>query len=80
MITAAGGGIAADIMSARPPMVFQREIYALAALAGAAVLTLGYQVGLPDAIIAPLSAVFAISLRLVAMAYDWHLPRANIEK
>lgn len=80
MITAAGGGIAADIMTARKPMVFQREIYALAALAGAAVLTLGYQLGMPDAIIAPVSAIFAISLRLIAMAYDWHLPRANIGK
>ena len=80
MLTAAGGGIAADIMSARPPMVFQREIYALAALAGAAILTLGYQVGLPDAIIAPLAAIFAISLRLIAITYDWHLPRATTEK
>lgn len=80
MLTAAGSGIAADIMTARPPMVFQREIYALAALAGAAILTLGYQVGLPDAIIAPLAAVFAISLRLIAMAHDWHLPRATTEK
>ena len=78
MLTAVGGGIAADILTARPPMVLQREIYALAALAGAALLTLGDLVGLPDAVIAPLGALFATSLRLVAMSNDWHLPRAKI--
>ena len=76
MLTAVGGGIAADMLTARPPMVLQKEIYALAALAGAALLTLGDQVGLPDAVIAPLGALFATCLRLVAMSYNWHLPRA----
>ena len=77
MLTAVGGGIAADIMTARPPMVLRRDIYALAALAGAALLTLGDLVGVPDAVVAPLGALLATSLRLVALSYDWHLPRAN---
>lgn len=80
MLTAVGGGIAADILTARPPMVLQKEIYALAALAGAFLFSIGHQVGLPDNIMAPLSAVFAISLRLIAMSYDWHLPRAKAPK
>lgn len=80
MLTAVGGGIAADILTARQPMVLQREIYALAALAGAALLTLGAQVGVPDSVIAPLGALLAITLRLVAMTYDWHLPRAEIKE
>ena len=77
MLTAVGGGIAADIMTARPPMVLRRDIYALAALAGAALLTLGDLVGVPDAVVAPLGALLATSLRLVALSYDWHLPRAT---
>jgi uncharacterized membrane protein YeiH len=77
MLTAVGGGIAADIMTARPPMVLRRDIYALAALAGAALLTLGDLVGVPDAVVAPLGALLATSLRLVALSYDWHLPRAK---
>jgi uncharacterized membrane protein YeiH len=77
MLTAVGGGIAADVLTARPPMVLQREIYALAALGGAALLTLGDMVGVPDTVIAPLGAILATSLRLVAMSYDWHLPRAG---
>lgn len=77
MLTAVGGGIAADILTARPPMVLQKEIYALAALAGAFLFTIGHQVGLPETVLAPLSALFAISLRLIAMSYDWHLPRSK---
>ena len=80
MLTAVGGGIAADILTARPPMVLQKEIYALAALAGAFLFTIGNHVGLPGNIMAPLSALFAISLRLIAMSYDWHLPRAKTLK
>jgi len=41
------------VLTARPPMFLQMEIYALAALGGAALLTPGDQVGLPDAFIAP---------------------------
>ena len=80
MLTAVGGGIAADVLSARPPMVLQREIYALAALAGALLLTLGIEVGVPDVIIAPVAAAFATSLRLLAMSYDWHLPTTMAKK
>lgn len=77
MVTAVGGGIAADVLTARPPMVLQRDIYALAALAGALLLTLGASVGVPDLVLAPLGAILATSLRLVSMSYDWHLPSAR---
>ena len=76
MITAVGGGIAADILTARTPMVLRRDIYALAALAGASVLTWGAQVGVPDIILAPIGALLATGLRLVALRYDWQLPNA----
>lgn len=77
MITAVGGGIAADVLTARTPMVLRRDIYALAALAGATVLTLGAQVNIPDLVLAPVGALLATGLRLVALRYDWHLPNAR---
>ena len=77
MITAVGGGIAADVLTARTPMVLRRDIYALAALAGATVMTLGVQVNIPDFILAPVGAMLATGLRLVALRYDWHLPGAR---
>ena len=77
MLTAIGGGLAADVLTARPPMVLRREIYALAALAGAALLTFSADVGVPDFVAAPIGAMLAIGLRLVALSYDWHLPVAE---
>lgn len=77
MFTAIGGGVAADILSQRKPMVLHRDVYALAALAGALVLTLGVTVGVPIFIVAPIGALLAISMRLVALHYDWHLPNAE---
>lgn len=79
MLSAIGGGMAADILTARQPMVLQKEIYALAALAGASAYTLGTQFGLADFYLAPLSALLATSLRLIAMNKDWHLPRAKAD-
>ena len=55
MLSAIGGGMAADILTARPPMVLQKEIYALAALAGAGLYTLGHQSGISDMFLAPLA-------------------------
>jgi uncharacterized membrane protein YeiH len=78
MITAIGGGMARDVLTARTPMVFRRDIYAIAALAGAALLTFGDAVGLPDALIAPLGAAFTICIRLIAIDMDWHLPAARL--
>jgi uncharacterized membrane protein YeiH len=77
MFTAIGGGVAADILCQRKPMVLHRDIYALAALAGALVVTLGVTVGVPVSVVAPIGAVLAISMRLVALHYDWNLPNAR---
>jgi uncharacterized membrane protein YeiH len=77
MITAIGGGIAADVLTARTPMVLSREIYALAALAGAALLAFGASMGVPDIIGAPLGATLAIGLRLLSLKQNWHLPLAE---
>jgi len=77
MLTAIGGGIAADVLTARPPMVLRREVYALAALAGASLLTFGDHVGIPDSITAPLGAALATGLRLIALSRNWHLPSAR---
>ena len=77
MFTAIGGGVAADILCQRKPMVLHRDIYALAALAGALVLTFGVTVGVPVIIVAPIGAILAISMRLVALQYHWNLPNAD---
>lgn len=77
MMSAIGGGIARDILTIRTPMVLRVEIYALAALAGAAVVAFGAYVGLPSAFNLPCGAALTISLRLIALRQRWHLPRAS---
>lgn len=79
MITAIGGGMARDILTAQTPMVLQRDIYALAALLGAAVLAGGDHFGWPDAVMAPLGAALATGLRLLALSRRWSLPAATIK-
>lgn len=78
MITAIGGGIARDILTAQTPMVLQRDIYALAALGGAGVLTFGVEAGLPTDIVAPLGAALTIVIRLIALKRRWSLPTATV--
>lgn len=77
MLTAIGGGIARDVLTARTPMVLQREIYALAAFAGACLVTFGGYVAIPPWVTAPLGAAFAMLLRLVAVRQSWNLPKAS---
>ena len=42
MLTGIGGGVMRDLLLSRVPVVFQSDIYALAALAGASVVVLGH--------------------------------------
>ena len=79
MLTAVGGGIARDVLTARTPMVLRREIYALAAFVGASVLTFGDFVSIPASITAPLGAGLTTSLRLIALKQGWNLPNARPE-
>ncbi len=77
MLTAIGGGIARDVLTNRTPMVLRGEVYALAALAGACIVTFGAAADIPDAVTAPIGAGLTIGLRLVAMRHGWSLPRAR---
>src|SRR5690242_18892918 len=47
MLTGIGGGIARDLLVARTPVVLQSDLYALAALAGAAVVVVGHELNWP---------------------------------
>jgi uncharacterized membrane protein YeiH len=78
VLTGIGGGMARDILVAEVPVVFTAELYAVAALAGAAVVAIG------DAIFPSLAAVAAagggivcVALRLLAIRKGWKLPIAQ---
>lgn len=76
MLTGIGGGIARDVLMARVPLVLQAELYAVAALAGAAVVALGHWLGLAPVPCALGGALLCFGLRVMAMKHGWHLPVA----
>lgn len=79
MLTGIGGGIARDLLVAEVPRVLRSEFYAVAALAGAAVVVFGLKLGLPATPLLVGGAVLCFFLRFMAIRYDWHLPVAHHE-
>jgi len=76
-ITGCGGGVMRDILLARVPMVLVANIYASAALLGAAVLVVSRRLGCPPAVAATLGGVACFAVRVAAVRYNWQLPRLD---
>ena len=78
VLTAIGGGMARDILVAEVPVVFTAELYAVAALAGAAVVVIGDTAFPGHAAIAPaIGGIVCVTLRLLAIWRGWKLPVAQ---
>lgn len=76
MLTGIGGGIARDMLVAQVPVVLRSELYAVAALCGAAVVVIGIRLDLPQAAVIVSGAVLCFGLRYMAIRYGWRLPTA----
>ena len=76
-LTGIGGGMVRDILVMEIPAVLRSELYAIAALLGAAVVVVGRMLPLspPSASIA--GAVLCFGLRFIAMRRGWELPKAR---
>ncbi len=78
VMTATAGGMIRDLLSAQVPMVLQREVYASACLAGGTLLYLLYRYTLlPHSWALLVAALLVIIMRLLAIRYNWALPRAS---
>jgi uncharacterized membrane protein YeiH len=77
MLTGIGGGIARDVLVSEVPVVFTAELYAVAALAGAAVLVIGDSVFGSSTPAAAIGGVVCVALRLLAIRRGWRLPVAQ---
>ena len=76
-VTAVGGGVARDVLLNRVPIILRKEIYALAAVAGAALQAIGESLQWRLAA-TPWSAVaVCVAIRLLALRYGWGLPIAG---
>jgi len=77
MLTGIGGGMARDLLLADVPTVLRSDLYAIAALAGAAVVVIGNALHLPPVAVTAAGALLCFVLRLVAIHERWHLPIAR---
>ena len=77
VLTGIGGGMVRDVLVSEVPSVLRAEIYAVAALAGAAVVVIGHMLHLPPAAAAVVGMVLCFGLRLMAIRRGWHLPIAR---
>jgi len=72
--TAVGGGALRDVVLNRVPVIFEKEIYAVAALVGAAIQVLGQALAWPVALTPWLGASICFAIRFVSLRYSWSLP------
>ena len=74
-VTGAGGGTVRDVLLARVPGVLHSDVYAAAALLGAAVVVAGLKLKMPRGLAMSLGAVACFALRMMAAWRHWNLPR-----
>ena len=77
MLTGVGGGVVRDVLVAEIPTVLRADIYAVAALAGAAVVVIGKLLDIPPIATAIIGVLLCFGLRLMAIHYGWRLPLAR---
>lgn len=73
-ITGAAGGVIRDILINEIPLIFRKDIYAVACIAGGIVYIISYKIDMPVEISAVLSAFIVIIIRILAVKYHWQLP------
>jgi uncharacterized membrane protein YeiH len=78
MLTGIGGGVLRDLLVNEIPVVLRTDLYALAALAGAAVVVGGHLVHWPPAATTIAGATLCVGLRVVAIRRGWSLPAARL--
>jgi len=77
-VTGVGGGTIRDVLLTHVPGVLRTDVYAAAALAGAAVVVIGLKTKLPRSLVMTLGAATCFTLRMVAVSRGWNLPKVIV--
>lgn len=77
LISAIGGGVVRDVMTAQVPTVLRSEIYAVAALTASLLTAGGYALKLAPRLVVPAALIAAFVLRVIAIRREWRLPTSR---
>lgn len=69
------GGVVRDVLLNKVPLLFQRDIYALACIAGGLVYFLVLYLAWPPMLVESVAAGSVILIRILAVKYHIHLPK-----
>ncbi|MBO6585052.1 MAG: trimeric intracellular cation channel family protein [Gracilimonas sp.] len=75
MISAVVGGITRDVLCREVPLIFRKEIYATACLAGAIIFYLGLKLNLPENLNYLFTTAVIITIRTVSIKWNLSLPK-----
>ncbi len=75
MISAVVGGVTRDVLCREIPLIFRKEIYATACLAGAVVFYLGIMLTFPQNLNYLGTVLFIITIRTVSIKWNLSLPK-----
>lgn len=76
-ITGTVGGVLRDVLLNEVPLLFRKDIYALACILGGIVYMISYRLDLSNSITELLAALTVILIRVVAVRYHIQLPFLN---
>jgi uncharacterized membrane protein YeiH len=76
VMTGTAGGVMRDIMANQVPLILRREIYASACIVGGILLVALEHYGATRPVAALLAAVTVIVVRLLAIHFEWALPKS----
>jgi uncharacterized membrane protein YeiH len=79
-ITGIGGGMLRDVLLGEVPTVLRRELYAIPALLGAAVLVAGQQSGSHSPVFPVVGAAVCVGVRLAGLRFGVNVPIAPSER
>ncbi len=74
MVTAVGGGVIRDILLDRVPVILKKEIYASAAMVGAAIVVAGDYLRYSRETVSAIAIVVCFGLRFLGLHFHWNLP------
>lgn len=78
-ITACFGGVIRDILVNEIPVIFRKNIYATACIAGGGIYFILRKFEAPENITFIVSGISVIVIRMLAVKFKWQLPRPYLD-